>query len=105
MSFSREQFIIREPIIAIVEAKNDNVKNGIPQCIAEMIGAQVFNEKQNNSVDTIYGVVTTGTAWLFLRLNGTVVSIDGPEYYISHVEKIVGIILAMLKKAKESLTV
>lgn len=32
---------------------------------------------------TIYGVVTTGTAWLFLKLEQKTVYIDNKEYYIS----------------------
>ncbi|MEM7579257.1 MAG: hypothetical protein AAF316_05270 [Cyanobacteria bacterium P01_A01_bin.80] len=33
-----------------------------------MVAAQIFNKKQDNQVSTIYGVVTTGTACLFLKL-------------------------------------
>jgi hypothetical protein len=41
--------------------------------------------------------VTTGDAWKFLRLNGTEAVIDSDLYYLDNVEKIVGIILSMLK--------
>ena len=59
ISLSPEQLTITAPIISIVEAKNDNIKNGIPQCIAEMVAAKKFNELQGNRVDEIFGIVTT----------------------------------------------
>jgi hypothetical protein len=46
-------------------------------------------------------VVTTGTAWLFLRLNGVTVFVDRTEYHISQVEKVVAILVAMLRQASE----
>ncbi len=49
------------PVITIVEAKNDNVRSGLGQCIAEMVAAQLFNQRQEKDIETIYGTVTTGT--------------------------------------------
>jgi hypothetical protein len=36
------------------------------QCIAEMVAAQIFNQQSGNNIETIYGVVTSGTNWRFL---------------------------------------
>ena len=66
----------------IVEAKNENIKGGLGQCVAEMIAAQRFNEREGNAIDTIYGAVTTGEIWKFLKLAGAVASIDLSDYYI-----------------------
>jgi transketolase C-terminal domain/subunit len=54
----------------IVEAKNENIKGGLGQCVAEMVAAQIFNEREANAIDTIYGAVTTGEIWKFLKLGG-----------------------------------
>jgi hypothetical protein len=45
--------VIEAPVITIVEAKNDNIQSGLGQCMAEMIAAQLFNERQENQVKTI----------------------------------------------------
>jgi len=37
-------------------------------------------------------VVTIGTIWKFLKLDGKVISIDLSEYYIKDVKKIIGIL-------------
>ena len=59
VSHSTEQLYITTPIIMIVEAKNENMKAGLPQCIAAMVAARLFNERQEHSIETLYGVVTT----------------------------------------------
>jgi hypothetical protein len=93
ISASSEQFFISAPVIAIVEAKNENIISGLGQCIAEMLASQIFNQRQNLDIPVIYGVVTSGTNWRFLTLNETFVCIDMVEYYINQVDKILGIIL------------
>jgi len=42
ISKSPEQLFITSPVIIIVEAKNENIKIGLGECLAEMIAAQ-FN--------------------------------------------------------------
>lgn len=46
----------------------------------------------------IYGVVTSGNVWRFLKIEQQTVSIDLQDYYIEHVEKILGVLTAMLKQ-------
>lgn len=93
ISASQEQIFISTPVITIVEAKNENIIGGLGQCIAEMVAARIFNQRADNGIDKIYGVVTTGTAWRFLVLDGSTVFIDRLEYYIKEVDKILGIML------------
>ena len=82
ISNSPSQLRITAPIFTIVEAKNDNIKSGIAQCIAEMIAAQIFNLQQNNHISCIYGCVTTGSNWKFMKLVEKTVYIDSMEYFI-----------------------
>lgn len=97
LSLSTEQLTIEAPVVAIVEAKNENIKQGISQCIAELVAAQLFNRQHNNPIDVIYGAVTTGSNWKFLRLVETTVTVDLTEYYIHEVEKIIAILVQMIK--------
>ena len=46
---SQEQISIEAPVLAVVEAKNENLRQGVPQCIAEMVAAQMFNTKRVNA--------------------------------------------------------
>lgn len=92
ISQSPIQQFVSAPIVAVAEAKNDNPLNGFGQCVAEMVAAQIFNEREGNAVNVIYGVSTTGTAWRFLKLEGTQLLLDKSDYYISELEKILGIL-------------
>jgi len=84
---------VNAPVVMIVEAKNENIKGGLGQCVAEMVAAQIFNEREANAIDTIYGAVTTGEIWKFLKLAGLIVSIDLSDYYVVRdVENILGIL-------------
>ena len=78
---SSEIYEISCPVITLVEAKNENIKGGLGQCIAEMIAAQRFNARSENSLP-IYGVVTTGKIWKFLRLEERTLWIDQEDYFI-----------------------
>ena len=92
ISRSPEQLFIKSPVIAVVEAKNDNISSGLGQCVAEMVAAQIFNQRKQNSISSIYGVVTTGSIWKFLKLHESTVEADLDEYYLSDVGKILGIL-------------
>ena len=98
ISCSKEQYFIDVPVVAIVEAKNENINGGLGQCIAEMVAAQIFNRNQERPLAEIYGVVSTGTVWKFLVLKDNLVLIDSQEYYINEVNKILAIMLLPIKK-------
>lgn len=95
VSQSSEQFFLKAPIITIVEAKNENIPSGIGQCIAEMIAARLFNEQAAQPIERLYGAVTIGNIWKFLKYEQGAVYIDQQEYHISQINKIVGILVAM----------
>jgi hypothetical protein len=101
LSLSPEQLAIEAPAAVVAEAKNENMKQGIAQCIAGMVAVQLFNRQKRNEIEDIHGAVTTGSIWKFLRLTGTVVHVDMAEYYIKEVERIVGILLCVLREAKQ----
>lgn len=96
ISLSPELLIVKAPVITIVEAKKENINAGLGQCVAEMLAAKLFNEREGNDIQTIYGTVTTGTNWKFLKLIGQVVEIDLSEYYINDIGKIIGILSNIL---------
>lgn len=99
VSLSSEQLFVKSPVIALVEAKNENIMSGLGQCIAEMIAAQIFNEKEENNISTIYGSVTTGISWKFLKLTGNTVHIDLKDYGIEdNPERIIGILSSMMEQ-------
>jgi hypothetical protein len=90
---SPEQYFIRAPVLMLVEAKNEDMKRGYAQCLAAMLGAQTFNARDGIEGVLIHGVVTTGSQWKFLQLDGNTARIDARDYYIERAGKIMGILL------------
>jgi hypothetical protein len=96
ISRSTLQLLVKAPVVALVEAKNDNIKSGLAQCMAEMVAAQIFNQREGNDIPKIYGVVTNGTAWQFLELESQNVTVDLEEYSIKNLPKILGILTSFV---------
>ena len=90
------QSFLSHPVVAIVEAKREDIMADLGPCAAAMVRAQVFNaSKGEPQPDAVYGAVTTGSNWRFVKLEGTTLTVDLPEYYLEQVEKILGILVAM----------
>ncbi len=98
ISRSPEQFEIEAPAVVLVEAKRDNLNVGLGQCIAEMIAAQQFNQKNQADIPVVYGATTSGTAWRFLKLEEQTVTIDVMDYPLLPVEQILGMLVWMVKE-------
>ena len=98
VSLSPEQLFLNAPVVTMVEAKNENLMHGLGQCTAEMVATQIFNEQEGNDIPRIYGVVTSGTAWKFIKLENGTVHIDLRDYSIDNPAKIIGILSKMIKQ-------
>lgn len=98
LSQASEQLFLKAPLITIVEAKNENIVNGLGQCSAEMIAANIYNEQEGTQLLTIYGAVTSGNIWKFLKLHNNAIYIDLEDYTIKEITKIIGILYAMVKQ-------
>jgi hypothetical protein len=82
---------IESPLCAVVEAKhNQDLLDAVPQCAAEMYAAQLFNEQQGNNIKHIYGIVTTGYDWLFLKLINQTLFVDNERYFLNNLPELLG---------------
>lgn len=98
ISRSPTQLEIEAPAIVVVEAKKENLNGGLGQCIAEMVAAQKFNQVNAAPLTTIYGSVSSGTAWKFLKLEATTVTIDLTEYPLPPVDLILSFLVWMVQE-------
>lgn len=89
LSASPNQLLITAPVITVVEAKDNDLRLGLGQCVAEMVAAQLFNERRGQ-VGAVYGVVTTGIIWQFMSLFKQSLKVDRTEYLINELPLILG---------------
>lgn len=88
------------PLLTIVEAKKNNIEAGIGQCVAQMVAAQIFNQRHKKPHRTVYGCVTTGELWQFLCLDENVVKIDSNRLFIGNVSEILAVLLEIVARLK-----
>jgi hypothetical protein len=99
ISGSPRLLILTAPVVAIVvEAKNEDIIGGLGQCVAEMLASRIFNEREEKQISTIYGAVTSGNTWRFLKLKEQVIGIDLTEYYLIDLNKILGILATAIQQ-------
>jgi hypothetical protein len=89
---------LQAPIATVVEAKKNDIEAGLGQCIAQMVAADRFNQSAGRSGTPIFGCVTTGEAWQFLRLAGPEALLDRRRFYIDNL----GLILAAIRSLVEA---
>jgi hypothetical protein len=71
----------------LVEAKKQDLLSGVPQCVAEMYAAQQLNGND----DTVYGCVSIGVEWIFIKLEGKIATTDSTIFTITELDKILGV--------------
>lgn len=80
---------IDAPIISLAEAKDEDMDWRIAQCAAQMLGAKYFNDERNKSIPFIFGCVTTGTDWQFLKFENDIYYVDTKIY--TNLKEILGV--------------
>ncbi|MGH9755871.1 MAG: hypothetical protein ACREA2_24075, partial [Blastocatellia bacterium] len=93
ISRSPEQLFIVAPAMIVVEAKNENIKGGLGQCLAAMLAAQIFNARNGVEIESVFGAVTTGNLWKFVKLTQQTAIIDRYEYHVNELERLLGVLL------------
>ncbi len=87
---------LSSPLLVVVEAKREDIAGGFGQCTAGMVAADRMNRRSSTWPAYLYGCVTSGSNWKFLRLDGTRLAIDLPEYFIDQPDRILGILVQMV---------
>jgi hypothetical protein len=89
--------IVQAPLAILLEAKRGVIEDGLGQCAAQMLAAQIFNERKEGRKNVpVFGCVTSGELWQFMRLNADVLTIDAKLYYLQQLGRILGIFKSML---------
>ncbi|OQY49026.1 MAG: hypothetical protein B6242_00635 [Anaerolineaceae bacterium 4572_78] len=83
---------ITTPIFSLVETKKKDIDGYFGQCVAQMMGARFYNQQQGNNITTIYGCITTGDDWQFLKLEDDTIFIDRKYYALHPVERLLGVL-------------
>jgi hypothetical protein len=92
LSSGKQSLAIDTPLFCMIEAEDNDIEKNIPQCIAQMEGARLYNQNEGKNLHVIYGCVTTGTEWQFLKLENQLCFIDEKRYYINDLPSLLGVL-------------
>jgi hypothetical protein len=56
----------------------------------KMYAARLFNQQHENNIDSIYGIVTSGYDWLFLKLINNSLLVDNKRYFLNNLPELLG---------------
>lgn len=96
LSSGKQDFEINTPLFCMIEAEDNDIEKNIPQCTAQMEGARIYNQNEGKNVQIIYGCVTTGTEWQFLKLENKTCWVDKNRYYINDLGSLLGVLQAII---------
>jgi hypothetical protein len=94
---SESRYAVQAPIMVILEAKKHDMDEGLGQCTAQLLGAYRYNEREGKPVAHLYGCVTTGESWQFLKIAGNNLQIHPERFAIKEVSRILWFLMECLK--------
>jgi len=90
ISGSTEQLEIESPVVVLVEAEKADINSRMGQCMAEMVAVQQFNQNTGRQPKPVYGCVTSGILWRFLKLEGKQMTVDLKDYFLDPLSDLLG---------------
>ena len=82
---------VKTPLLCVVEAKKDDFEQGQIQCVGEMVACR-WNNDRSGVKQTVYGIVSNGTAWQFFALTQQNEVLQSGEYANTNLPKLLGIV-------------
>ena len=97
-----KSYEISIPIFQILEAKHNDLDEGIKQCAAQLVGAKKYNERKGTVTEKLYGCITTGDVWQFIEYSDKLY-IDDKKYYLGEIEELLGVFQSIIDYFKVTL--
>lgn len=86
---------LKAPLLTVVEAKRADLELGLAQCIAQMEGVRQFNLAAGATIP-VYGAVTTGELWQFLKLVPGILTLDTKRYPLHPLPELLAVLSHIL---------
>lgn len=97
MTRAREMYYLRGPLFVAAARREDG--GALGPCAAQMVAVRLFNDQDKTPLPVVYGCVTSGNNWRFLKLEGDTLTIDKTEYHIQNVAAVLGILVEIAASA------
>ena len=82
----------KNPLLIVTESKLGLIDGSVNQAAAQMIGIRVFNENRHYERTAIYGAVTDGGTWRFLKLDENNFYVDTNKFTTDKLPLLLGVL-------------
>ena len=82
----------KNPLLIVTESKLGLIDGSVNQAAAQMIGIRVFNENRHYERTAIYGAVTDGAMWRFLKLEDNNFYVDTNKFSTDKLSLLLGVL-------------
>jgi hypothetical protein len=82
----------KNPLLIVTESKLGLIDGSVNQAAAQMIGIRVFNENRHYERTPIYGAVTDGGTWRFLKLDENNFYVDTNKFTTDKLPLLLGVL-------------
>lgn len=79
------------PIFSITESKIGMLNKAWAQAGAQMLGVSILNQQQNHPLEVVFGGVTDGNGWQFMKLENNIIHIHPTVVPLAHLPLILGV--------------
>ena len=84
------------PLLCVTESKLGLIDSGVDQAAAQMLGLRLFNQQNGYNELIIHGVVTDGSRWRFLKLEGNALYLDLHRYSTEDLPLLLGVLQTLI---------
>lgn len=104
LTFGGNRYDTSMPAMIVRQAVKCDLVNNLGPCIAQMVAASRVAEKAKKPVPFVYGCVTSGESWLFMKLLDGEVQIDPRLIQLGDVNALLGYLMECLHDFGRQLT-
>ena len=92
--------VVTAPLLTVVEAKRGDVDEGTGQAVAQMVATREFNDRAGRPTPVVFGCVSSGLEWQFMRLAGSTLDYEPMPIPLSDLGRLLATFLAAVAQAR-----
>lgn len=97
LAASPETLLPDAGFLLLAEAKHENLLAALPQVAAQMRAAALMNAATGREPAALFGCVSTGELWQFLRYGDPEILLDPRRYHIGELPALLGVLRAVVE--------
>lgn len=99
---SPSSLLFQWPLMPIVVARKQDIDAALGECVAQMLAIVHHNQRDGKHLPYLFGCVTNGRRWHFLKLQGTELVFHPARFGLEEISRILWFLVECLKDADQA---